>query len=696
VSTQALGRDSAVTPVVVSEAVAQRREPLEAAGLAGLVLLAPAAVLYLAFNAGGYFPSASGVVSIVLLQGLLLRTLLAERPFEGYSRALAVPLGALALLAAWTLASALWAHATARVLDAYDRTLLYVLALALFGALRYTRARMSWLMRALLAGLGAVCLIGLVSRVLPHAWPTTSAFFADRLNYPLTYWNAEGMVAALALILGFHLSADPREHWSVRVLSAALLPALGATLLLTFSRGSLGVAAVGLLAYCLLTRLHTLPTALLASVPATAVAMKSAWDATALATIHPTSPLAISQGRHVALVVGLCMFFAGALRLALIPLDRAVARLGPVKRPPPQRLRAGIGAAVAALVLILALALGAGSEARREYDKFVHGTKEARVAQTRERLSDPANNGRLPLWTAALDIYRAHKLKGTGAGTYQQYYPHVRKETAYVTDAHSLYLQSLAELGVVGFVLVLLVVGGILAGLALRIRGPDRGVYAALFAMTLAWAVHQAFDWDWQMPAVTITIFILAGLALARPRDGRTGLRGLPAGRALVALGWLILAVAPLLVSTSYARLQHAGRELQRGECAAAKHQALSSLSLGAERPQAYAIAGVCDLQEGFAPAAIAAMAKAAEYEPQSWEDAYLLAIARAGAGQNPLAAARRAIALNPQEPMLRNAYARLRAVGPRGTGGPRRWEALAVPLRREALRSGKLSIMNL
>jgi hypothetical protein len=312
------------------------------------------------------------------------------------------------------------------------------------------------------------------------------------------------------------------------------------------------------------------------------------------------------------------------------------------------------------------------------------------VTQTRERLTDPANNGRLPLWTAALDISRAHRFKGTGAGTYQQFYPQVRREKAYVTDTHSLYLQSLAELGVVGFVLTLLVVAGILVGLALRIRGPDRGVYAALSAMVLAWAVHQAFDWDWQMPAVSITVFILAGLALARPREAGVGLRGLPAGRALVALGWLIVAVAPLLVSTSYARLQHAGRELQRGECAAARREALSSLSLGAERPQAYAIVGVCDLQQGFAPAAVAAMEKAAGYEPESWEDAYLLAIARAAAGRDPLVAARRAIALNPLEPMLSDAYRRLRR------GGPRQWEALAPTLRRQALLSGKFSVVNL
>jgi hypothetical protein len=691
VSAQALGTNSPPAPAIATTAAAAgRREPWERLGFAAIVLLAPASIVYLSFNAGGYFPNTPALVAIALALALVLRTTLAERPFEGLSRPLALPLAALALYAAWQLASGLWAHATARTLDAYDRTLLYVLAFLLFGSLRYTRTRASWLIRALALGLVAVCLAGLISRVLPHVWPTTDIFFAGRLNYPLTYWNAEGMVAASALILCFHLSADPREHPLVRVLAAAALPALGATLLLTFSRGPLGVAVIGLVAYCLLTRLSTLPTTLLAAVPTTAVAMRSAWDATALASKDPTGAQGVAQGHHVAVVVAVCVLVAGAARAALLLLDRRIAALRVVQSPPPQRVRAGIAAGAALAVLALALALGAGSYVQREYDKFINGTKEPQVAQTRERLTDPANDGRLPLWRAALDIYRTQPLHGTGAGTYQQFYTRYRSETSYVTDTHSLYLQSLAELGIVGLALMVLIVGGILVGLALRIRGPDRGLYAALFAVALAWAIHQAVDWDWQMPAVTLPIFILAGLALARPRDSRVGLRGLPTSRPVVALGWLVLAVAPFLVGTSYARLQSAGSAFVHGQCATAKHDALSSLSLAAKRPQAYVLIGVCDLQQGFAPAAVAAMGKATEYEPQSWEDWYWLALARADAGEDPRAAARRALALNPLEPLLKNAIRRL------DRGGPQQWEALAPRLGHEALISGKFAITSL
>lgn len=655
-----------------------------------LVLLAPAALLYLSFNAGGYFPSSTGFVAIVFAQALVLRTTLAARPFEGFSRALAVPLIALVLYAAFQLLSALWSHATANTLDEFTTTLLYVLALTLFGSLRYTRERADWLVRALFAGLAAVCLIGLISRVLPHTWPTTTSFFADRLNYPLTYWNAEGMLAAIVLTLGFHLSADRDEHPGVRVAAATVLPAVATTLLLTFSRGAIGAVAIGLLAYCVLTRFSTLPTALLAVVPPTAIALHAAWDATALATAHPTSAAAVAQGHHVAHVVVACMVGAGLLRAVLLRADRRVSQFALVRTPPRHALRVVVGVSAAAIVLVLALAVGAGGFVRREYDKFVDGTNEAHPSQIRERLGDPANDGRLPLWRAAIDIYDTQKLRGTGAGTYQQHFPRYRTEAGYVVDAHSLYLQSLAELGLIGFALIVVVVLGILVGVGARIRGPDRALYAALFAVCLAWAVHQAFDWDWQMPAVTLGVFMLAGLALARPRDGRVGLSGLLVDRTFIALGWLLLAVAPLLVAVSFSRLQRSAGELQRGQCTSARQEALSSLSLSAKRPQAYVVIGLCDLEQGFAQAAVPAMTQAAALEPESWEQQFWLAVARAAAGVNPHAAIARALQLNPRSEGLGNAARKL------SSNNPRAWELAAPRLRLEALTSGKFSITHL
>jgi hypothetical protein len=98
-----------------------------------LIALAPASILYLSFSRGGFFPDATGLAAIGFAAALVLRTTLAEYPFAGFNRSLGILLLALALFAVLQLASSLWSHDTARALDEYDRTLLYLLAFALFA-----------------------------------------------------------------------------------------------------------------------------------------------------------------------------------------------------------------------------------------------------------------------------------------------------------------------------------------------------------------------------------------------------------------------------------------------------------------------------------------------------------------------------------------------------------------------------------
>ena len=110
-----------------------------------------------------------------------------------------------------------------------------------------------------------------------------------------------------------------------------------------------------------------------------------------------------------------------------------------------------------------------------------------------------------------------HPINGTGAGTYATLWTRYGRSTARILNAHSLYLEELAELGIVGGGVVIAVVVSILVALARRARGPGRSVWAALFAGALMWAVHAGVDWDWQMPAATAWVFAAGGLALAAP-----------------------------------------------------------------------------------------------------------------------------------------------------------------------------------
>ena len=111
---------------------------------------------------------------------------------------------------------------------------------------------------------------------------------------------------------------------------------------------------------------------------------------------------------------------------------------------------------------------------------------------------------------------------GEGAGTFENSWAQYRSDGNYfVVNAHSLYLENLDELGIVGFVLLVAAMLLIFVATLARARGPDRPIYAAVFAVMLAWAIHAGVDWDWQMPVVTIVFFSLGGFVLARSAPRR-------------------------------------------------------------------------------------------------------------------------------------------------------------------------------
>jgi len=137
---------------------------------AGAFALVPGIlVVYLAFNAGGYFPNTQGLVTIVLLLALAGWIGFAAEPFAGLSPLLALAAAALAAFATWTLLSGAWSDSTARALLEFNRALLYLAALVLFGLAIGQRRQLQWLVWGLAAGIVVVCAIAVTTRVLPNA-----------------------------------------------------------------------------------------------------------------------------------------------------------------------------------------------------------------------------------------------------------------------------------------------------------------------------------------------------------------------------------------------------------------------------------------------------------------------------------------------------------------------------------------------
>jgi hypothetical protein len=680
----------AATALACALGLVLRIEPISmeapsAGRLFDAVLLAvPGALtIFLSFGNGGYFPETPALAAILLVLVLVLRLILVDEPFAGFSWPLAGAAAALGLYALWILLSATWSDAPARALIDFDRTLLYLLALVLFGSIPRTSGRLVWMARGLALAIVLVAAAALATRFFPDTFPTFRNLGNEQLSYPLTYSNALGILCVFGAILCLHFTSTLREPRAVRALAAAALPALLTTLYLTLSRGPVFAAAGGLLVYVMLGRPRGLVTGLVATVPACVVAVATAYQNELLTSADPTTPAAISQGEHVAVIVALCSLVAGVLRLVLAPLDTRLRRFSL-----PSRLRlpviASAWAIMVVVVLVIGIATGAPGFIADRYEGFVDTAQPDpnRDADIRESVLETGNRGLIDNWDIALEAFRSDRLHGQGAGAYEAFWTKERPadQGSYdVNDAHSLYLEVLGELGLVGFVLLLVFLVAILVSLAPLRRARNRSLYAALFAVALTWAAHAGVEWDWEVPAVTAWLFALGGASLAS-HEGSVA-PTLPRGAVRAAVGILVLgaAVAPGLVLVSQRHLDDSVDAFYRRDCREAIDRAAASISTLAVRPEPYEVIAVCQGRLGSHRLAVQAMEGAVEREPRNWRYRYGLAIARGAAGLDPRPAILIAERLNPLKEDIRGLSREL------GRGSKRDWRRLTTPLAREA-----------
>ncbi len=638
--------------------------------LAG-TLVPGALVVYLGFNAGGFFAGTTGVATAVMAVLLAFRILISKDPVAGLSATGVVALSAMAAYAGWSLLSGVRSHAPARAVIEFDRALLYLLVVGLAATTTRGPNRPRMLIRGIAVGLAVVCGAGFLSRTLPRVFPIHAAFENQRLSYPVTYWNALGMLAVLGLVCCVHIASDANERRLVRAVASGLVPAFAATLLLTFSRGSIAGLLAGLAIYAVLApSLRLLGTAV-ATVPAAALAVFVTYHAGRLAALDPTTPGAVAQGHRVAAVVGGCVVASAVIRAVLLVAEHRVVPVR-VRRAGPRS-----AAIVIALTIIVGgVALGLTGWIGMEYHDFATG----RVASTgpvRDRLTSAASNGRIDLWRVALKGFRSSPVDGTGAGTYALMWARDRPVAAPAQDAHSLYLETLDELGLAGLIVLLAFLATLLFGSARLVRDPgDRGVGAIAVAALATVALHASVDWDWEMPVVMVP-----ALALAAAAGARTEARGAYQLRPSVRLGVFLCALAtaatPVLVAVSQMDLNASVRAFDAGDCRAAISQAHAASAVVGIRPEPFEIIGYCDAYHGATKLAVRAMRRAVSRDPNDWEFHFGLAIATASAGQDPRPQLRVAARLDPLEPLI------AQAVSAFSNGGRRVWrrDAAGLPI---------------
>jgi O-antigen ligase len=160
------------------------------------------------------------------------------------------------------------------------------------------------------------------------------------------------------------------------------------------------------------------------------------------------------------------------------------------------------------------LATDASAWIDRQWDDFLAPTTDAGPSGARRLTS--ARGTRSDLYRVAFDGFETHPLRGDGAGGFEPRWFRTREVDEQVRDAHSLGLQTLGELGAVGGLLLatFLVSVGLAVARARRRRVGLAGTQAAAVGAALVvWVVHAAVDWDWQVPAFTGTVLVLAAAA---------------------------------------------------------------------------------------------------------------------------------------------------------------------------------------
>jgi hypothetical protein len=626
-------------------------------------LLVAALTVYFSFNAGGFFPGSVAYATVAMAALLVLGIMLAHEPLTNSPPALLGALGALAAFAALTLLSGDWSHSWSRAIIEFDRVLLYVLVLAFFGLLRGREGSLEWGLRGFVVAAFVVCVVAWITRIAPDVWPIANDIKPQRLSYPLTYWNALGLLAALGSIALLHLSSGERQVRWVRVAAAAALPLMVSTLVLTFSRSSLALLLVGLVVYAAVARPKRLVAVAVAVVIPVAVAAVASVRAHTVSSAGYASDAGVSQGHKLALVVIGCVVVAAVLRLLLTRLDvRLDAWTAP--RIGRGRILAGV-AAVVLVVVVVGVAAGGTGWASNKWNDFVHENTVGHTADPSERLSSVGNNGRIPQWRVAVEAFEEKPLLGKGAGTYALQWQQRRPYEFTVVNAHSLYVEVMGELGIVGLLLIVSVLLAVVVGAARRTSGRDRQVYGAFLALAAMWLIHAGIDWDWQMPAVTIWLFALGGLAISRPLSARprreVALARLPRLVAAICVG--VLAITPVIVAMSQTRLETALRQFDANECSSAINSSLSSISALGVRPEPYEIIGYCDIRFGQYQLAEEAMKSAVSRDPENWEMRYALAMADAIQGRSPMPQLVESSRLNPLEALVREELERFDGV---------------------------------
>lgn len=570
------------------------------------------------------------------------------------TRAGAAALAGLAGLWLWATLSSAWAESADQAMLDANRWLLYAAFFAVLLSLLRDDRLSVLLIVAVTIGIAAFAAYLCVRLVLPGS---AELFLGGRLNYPLGYVNGQ----AGYLLLG----AWPLVALAERGRPAFAGPALGAATVLAglvlLAQTRAVIPAVLIAAAVLVVALPGRQRrcwALLAIGAGVAAASGALLDVYGEAGPSGTPDEQTVRTAIVVLLVA-SMVVASAWTLLRAAIER---QRSPVAR---RRLRVASGTALVAIPVVVAVTvLASVGNPIREAGDELRAFKRLDVHSTNESSSRFASGGgnRYDYWRIAVAQLRDEPVVGVGAGNYDTTYFARRRTVEDVRQPHSLPLQALAELGLVGGIALALFVGGVLAGLARRMRAAahshrDLGLAVSCGGVFLVWLAHTSVDWLHLIPGITGIALCAAAVLVAPLRPAGTARR--PWTRTALVAGASIVAFAGSVLVGSAALAERHVDLAQRAIASDPLHaldEADEALSLNDEALPAYYARAAAYARLDDYPQAQATLLEAAAREPSDFVTWGLLGdlAARRGYLEQAQAAYRRASRLNPRDLSLR------------------------------------------
>lgn len=578
-----------------------------------------------------------------------------------------VSLAIFSALVIWTVAGLSWTDSTERTVAEIARATGY-LGILLLAVLVYERVPARNVIAGVACGIAVIGAYAVLTRLQPD-WFGTDAVgeifptARRRLAAPVGYWNGLAGLFAIGVPLLLAFATDARRV-VVRAAAASAVPVLVLGVFLAVSRG--GVVSVGaaLIAWFALApdRLPKLP--VLAAVAAGGTILCLSADGRDALQAGVESTAALRQGEELQTIVLLVMAGVAAMTAGIGLLDRHATR--PVVTFVPRRIAAAAAGAGALVGLVAFFAVGGPGWLDNRFEEF-KGQGATPAASNYDdaisRLKSVAGNGRWQMWVTARDAQREDPLTGIGPGTFEYLWAREKSAgtEAFVRDAHSLWAETLGELGWVGFLLVLGFFGfALAAGAARALSSADRDHRAALAAATaglVAFCAIATVEWAWELTVLGATGLLLAAACVAGLADGRLRVGSDGAGRraampvrvviAVVAVFSILLIAIP---TGTTGDVRDSQRAVRAGDLAAAYRDARAATRSQPYSASAWMQEALVLERAGELGRARAAALRATAEEPTNWRTWLLRSRldVRAGDAAASVRAYRRARSLNP------------------------------------------------